>query len=476
MTSAAYEPAIGGRMVDLGRYRRAAVRRWPWIVLLAILGGAAGGYLLPSAKFESSAVIQVKNGLVDLTQTGATGGAPNMSTEQQVASSASVVGQALEGTPGGFSVSQFQARGTVSSPPDSTTLTLTFTGDTAEGAQEAAQAWADAYLNLRDIELGATLKGAAEQLSTSVDDLQDQLDAAQQRIINTTAGTVEARRAEASVRLLVGQLRSAQGKLRSLDSVVVDPGRIIGNPIRPAHPSGLTLPYAIAIGALTGALLGLVLALVAERFQQRIRDARDVSRGTAAPVWAVIEASHPGAVARAYDALAARLLLAARHSGLHSVLITCVDKSALFAAVQLAQGVERLGHRVRITDDVEALLEPKPATAGTRALDPDGMETFLIVGAPPLLVDPRTAVLSSEADVTLLVAEVRDTKVSQLERAEDLVEATGGRISGVLLTHSGSQKNFPPGEAEAMIRRAAWHADAPSGATARPVEPATRPS
>lgn len=417
-----------GRMVDLGRYARAARRRWPEILLLGIVGGVAGYFLLPSPTYQSSAVVQVASGLVSLAQGGGATSGPNMSTEQQVAKSESVVAQALADTPGGLSVSQFQQQATVSSPPSSTTMTFTFTGPDAEAAQAGATAWAQAYLTSRERELSTVLDRNITQMQAQVRSLRERQRTTEARVAATTDGTIDRRQARNDLRSVNSQLRSAEGQLGSLNTLTIDAGSVITRPLLPRQPSGLTGPMGAVLGALAGLLAGLVLALGLERFSNRLRDARDLPRATSAPVWATVRDSEADD-GRAYEAVAARLLLRVRHDGLRTVLVTSADRSVEEDVLRLATALERLGHPVEVTTDVAGLLaETEGAPDGSASAD-----RLVVVAAPPVADDPRAAVLAAEADAVLLLAETGRSAVSELRTADELLSAAGAAVTGVLL-------------------------------------------
>jgi capsular polysaccharide biosynthesis protein len=424
-------------MVDLSRYGRAAKRSWWLVALMAVLGAVAGGLLLTSSVYESSAVVQVKDGLVDVSVAEATSQAPNMSTEQEVARSASVVAEALPSIPGDLSVTQFLGRASVSSPPDSTTMTLTFTGSSADQAQVGAAEWAEAYLELRTRDLQRALDESTGQLEERLDRLVRQQGDAQAELLNAANGTPQFSQAQSALQSLERQESSTQLKLNSLSAVVLDPGDVIGEPIQPASPSGLSQLAAIVIGALAGMLVGLLLALVLERMRVWVRDERDLHRATRSPVWAVVPPNDPTGRIRAYDAVGARLLLDARRNGLRRILVTGVDTSSEEAANHIAGALGRLGAPVVLTDRVEALLTGR--NDGPQRQD-EGSESFVVVGGPSLLEDPRTAVMSSEADATLAVVETGITRVRDVERAEERLSASGSAMTGVLLVSRRSRR------------------------------------
>jgi capsular polysaccharide biosynthesis protein len=420
-------PMGGGQVLDIGRYARAARRQWLVVLAFAIMGGALGWWQFGSSeqRYEATAVVEVGPGLVDLTSsaTDSTVDTVNVETEEQVAMSVRVAADAVARMPGALTVGQFQQRSEVAAPQDSSAMLMTFEGETPIQARDGAQAWADAYLDDRRSQLTGSLATSRENLLEREASLQRELSDAQDAVEAAVPGTTEAQSASTQVRTISRRIERMRGQLDGLDSMLVAPGSVLGQPQLPTVAAGLPRTAFVGAGFFVGLLLGLAIALLIERLTDRIRDGRDLQRVTNAPVWAVTPtASEDGdALDLAYDAVATRLLLAIRSSSLRSVVVTAAEVEATATAERVAARLRRLGQTVRVSTDVEDLLKPSDD------------ERILVVGAPPVLADPRTAVLSAEADATLMVVRVKRTRARWLSSAISMLHSCDGSVSGIVM-------------------------------------------
>jgi uncharacterized protein involved in exopolysaccharide biosynthesis len=412
--------------VDVGRYLR-AIKRWALLIVAAgLVGAAAGAVLLPSKSYTSTAVVQVHDGIVSLANPAGLNQPPNMSTEQQVATGYDTLLLAANADTDHPDVSAFQRNGKVTVPLNSTALVFKYTADSPKAAQNGALAWANAYLTQRTSGLQSKLdkqtrvaKANSNAIAREVKDLERQLSGLNVDTLayTTVQGRLNGKKSE---------LKSAQKSINNLAQADIDAGQLIGNPQRPSHPNGISPLVGLLLGGATGLFIGIVLALIAERFSKKIRDGHDLARATNVGVWGVLAPDSPGAKLE-IEAIGARLALLARRHQVRSLLITGLTTPYPDLAAQLSSAIDRLGVKVKVTDDIERLL------TGSEDNPDEKEHEFLVVDGPPVLVDPRTAVFSSEANVTLVVVRHRSSTVDEVGEAVQRIAAAGGAVTGVVM-------------------------------------------
>jgi len=414
----------GTTLVDLGAYRRDIARAWPIVALLAILGGL-GGWLLGERApelYASTAVVQVSEGLVSLT-TSSREAIPNMATEQQVARSTVVTAIAAERLGTGLSATEFQRRTRASSPADANTLALTFEAPTPAEARAGATEWGNAYLENRGAKAVADVGRARGQVAASAQDLEDELTAAQTAAVAATPGTSAAASAEARVRLLTEQLAPVRGQLYLLNSLIVDPGRVISEPQPPERSQGLSaVTYGIA-GLLVGLVVGAALGVAYERKFSRVRSTGDVRSLVGRRVWRTgVLSATPGDTADPVIGKLAAQLSTAMSGHVAPVLVTVLGPPQLTNSVAehltsalVEEGVDAIEHwgvpGRRGIDDGPDHLSGSHGDDGTLAVAP---RRAYVRSGDDLLTDSVTEMLVSESAFVLLVLHGRRTRLRQV--------------------------------------------------------------
>jgi hypothetical protein len=402
------------------------------IVVVGVLGALAGAKALPNKIYTSTAVVQVHDGLVNLaTPLGSS--PPNMSTEQQVATGYDVLAVAADGAPEHPAVSTFQNSGKVTVPLNSTALVFTYSAKSATEAQDGALAWANAYLSQRTDALGSKVAVQSRQAAKRRDSIESDVRTLQRQESLLTPGTLPYTQIQTQLRGRNSELTSSQRSINQLAQTDIDAGQLIGGPQRPKAPTGISTPLGLLLGGATGLFLGVALALIAERFSRKVRDGHDLARATSIGVWGVL--SPGGADAQLQiEALGARLALLARRHHVRSLLVTGLSDRYDDLATSLSSAIDRLGVEVVNSDDIESLLAP---SAGESA---EGGDALLVVDGPPVLVDPRTAVYSAEANVTLLVVRHHSSTVEDVRAAVQRIAAAGGSATGVVMVTRGGRR------------------------------------
>jgi hypothetical protein len=422
--------------VDVGRYVR-AVKRWALLIfVLALLGAAAGAALLPSKSYTSTAVVQVNGGIVSLSNPSGEN-PPNMSTEQQVATGYDTLVVAASADPEQPDASTFQRNGKVTVPLNSTTMVFKYTADSAKSAQNGALAWSNAYLTRRTNDLQANLDTKKRLATRNLTALQNEVRAMERQASKLDPNSLAFNTLQNKLTGKKSELKSAQGTVNRLAQADINAGLLIGKPQRPKDPNGISRNAGLVLGGATGLFIGVILALVAERLSKKIRDGHDLARATNVGVWGVLAPDSPGAKLE-IEAIGARLALLARRHHVRSLLITGLTTPYPELAKSLSSTIDRLGVRVRVTDDIERLL------TGSEDESDEQEHDFLVVDGPPVLVDPRTAVYSSEANVTLVVVRHRSSTVDEVGEAVQRIAAAGGAVTGVVMIIR-AHRRFLPG-------------------------------
>ena len=253
------------------------------IVLVAAITTAAALYYSSQQTpiYQSSAQVLVRP--VKLSPTDPTIAFVDMETEQQIAQSAEVAGlasKALKGAPlGSLSVSQ---------PPNTNTLILKASSTNRRIAQRSANAYAEAYLQLRRQQVNDDLLAASGPLSERIADLNRQIEGAGASLLGTGD---ENQRALLQIRInsLLTQKQFLEQKLNEL---ILPENLRVGSVLRPGgYPAKPSRPNHVRTGALgvfVGLLLGAGVVLVRDRLDDRLHDREELESWIDAPVLAVV--------------------------------------------------------------------------------------------------------------------------------------------------------------------------------------------
>ncbi|NKZ00323.1 lipopolysaccharide biosynthesis protein [Nocardiopsis alborubida] len=266
----------------------ALLRRRRRFVGAGVLGGlalaAAAVVGLPAAYTSVSAVQVQPSGMAEFTgeRSGRLAGDVNLDTEAQVLLSDRVSSAAAEslGEGGGAapSVEDLRERVDVSVPPNSSVLEISYSAGSPEAARAGAQAYADAYLELRRERIAGLIDSHLEALRGEQEARYEALaEAAGESADPGTDARVEALRAE------ITELGNGISPLSAL-AETVEAGRVItpaGLPERASSP----LPALWLVGgAALGLLAGLLAAVVRDRLDPRLHDAEETGRIGTVPV------------------------------------------------------------------------------------------------------------------------------------------------------------------------------------------------
>jgi capsular polysaccharide biosynthesis protein len=269
---------------DLGDYVSLVRRRWIWVVACAVAGlMATVGYLgVAQETYASTAKVQVRATVASTSESvGArTNDAINLDTEAQLVTSQPVATRAGKVLGSTLAPGALARRISVTVPPNTTVMNITFTAGTAEAAQAGATAFADSYLESRRQDAQDVLDANVERLRNLIEvareDIQDTSVAITR--LNGPGQSTDKAFMVARRSTLSAQLASYNSELAPLEGTEVDAGRVIlpaPLPTSPVDPDPMVL---LPAGLMAGLVLGLGLAGWRERRDHRIHTVAEVER------------------------------------------------------------------------------------------------------------------------------------------------------------------------------------------------------
>ncbi|MFL6287498.1 MAG: YveK family protein, partial [Actinomycetes bacterium] len=351
----------------LGEYGGAFRRRW-WVVALGAVFGLAlaAVYLLIVPKtYIATAAVKVEpiGGSADNAVTDArTNSGVNLDTEAQLVTSQAVSAEAKVALQSPEIVGQLVQHVSVSVPPNTNVLRISYSADTPEAARLGASAYANGYLKNRRDTAVDSLDTQERALKQQIEELQTQLDAATPEERDGIQTTLQA------VRLRLGQVVGTP----------VEPGEIISDALLPRRPASPNAALVLASGLAFGLLIGLSGLYLLERRDGRCYDWRTVERRLGLAVLADIP-GEPGEPAPLFEphSMGAESFAELRNalmSGLGDDPATLVvatpsaGNGADVVAANLAVTLARSGHSttIVIADEESAIpmLFGLPATEG----------------------------------------------------------------------------------------------------------------
>lgn len=295
----AYTPPGSAR--QLGDYGAMLQRRWLWIVLGVLLGlVAALAYMrFVTPTYLSTAQVQAKSTIADSPSYAGTPEPVNLDTEAQLVKSTAVATRAAGIMGDGSSPEELTRRLTVTVPPNSDLLDITFEAPTAAEAQRGAQAFAVAYLETREEFARDVVDDRLTSLEAQVALATEQLQEVTRALSSPVNPPSDVKRSllQNRKRQYTNQLRSLQAAVQPLEGAVIRTGRIT---LDARLPTSVTRPdprLVIPSGLMLGLLFGLALAALRERTDRRVHSSADVETPFALPVLAQLD-TRKGSLAR----------------------------------------------------------------------------------------------------------------------------------------------------------------------------------
>lgn len=259
---------------QLGDYFGPIRRQW-WIVLMALLVGVAVAfgllYTLPPS-YQSSASVLVKSTSATSQSTSArTVGTVNLDTEAQVAKSLPVASAVKTQLHSPLTAGQLASRVSVSVPPNTTIMKLTYTSGTASDAQKGAEAFAAAYLDYRSAQAESQAASELKVLDNLSRSTAADIQAQTRSVTRARAGSVAQKNAQQSLKALQKRLAAINSRRLPVETAQTSAGSIIDSAPLPTAPSSPNRVLVIASSIVVLLFLGLALAWWRDRHLGRVR-------------------------------------------------------------------------------------------------------------------------------------------------------------------------------------------------------------
>ena len=217
-----------------------------------------------------------------------------MNTESELVRSAKVARAAATALGSSEPVESLLERLTVTVPPNSQVLAISYADRTAELAQRGTRAIAEAYLGSRQADVQADVERLTGALRKDLEFAEEQLRLSTDRAGSSLPSNSPDRvYAEAQRDILSSQITNLKSRLTTLTASTDRTGVIITDPVLPTRASFPVPALDLGVGLLFGLLLGAALALLVDRLDHRVRHGSDVVRRLGVPVLADVSRRAP---------------------------------------------------------------------------------------------------------------------------------------------------------------------------------------
>lgn len=197
----------------------------------------------------------------------------NLETEAQLVTTDTVAKLAAGQLPGS-DPARLRAKVSVSVPPNTQVLNISYTDQSARGARDGAQAFANAYLQHREQRAKAVTDGQMAKLREQAQRVERALQQATRQL--SGANATERAFLNQRITAYTNQLGVIDEQINTIASTPIDPGQIITPAGLPKSSGHMMLLIYGAAGLVAGLVLGTGLALVRTRLDKRLRDAESV--------------------------------------------------------------------------------------------------------------------------------------------------------------------------------------------------------
>lgn len=488
---------------ELSDYLAVLRRRW-WIVV----GGTALGLVLAAVlmhvvpkHYTSTASVQVLATTADLTSDGQaesarTNSGINLDTQAQLVTSADTIRRAQQLMHTDEPASDLADRVSVTVPPNTTVLAISFDAPTARGSQQGAHAFAQAYLDSRQATAQNQINARKKSIVGQLTDLRTKLKQWAGKVASLPKNSADLPYAKNQLELVKNKMQTLGDQLSPLESATVTPGRILTDAQPPRSPSApLPLLY-LGSGLVAGLLLSILAAVAVDRTDRHIRFARDVERVLDIPVLLDVTDARGrrggplglltprGRLGQRFNELAHALTATLGHGG-HVILVTgaapgqggtTIAANLAAAMARTESGVLLVGADLRSTaladllgvpdgpglaevlldnadvTDVERRSDEVPAlrviTPGQDAdlalelLQRDSMSrvirqlrttaTYIIIEAPSTADGADALALAGDAEAAVVVIEVPRTRFEQVSDGVRQLDRMGAAVVGTV--------------------------------------------
>lgn len=460
---------------EIGDYIDVLRRRRTLILLVTLLFAAAALVQVTTRRstYQATASVLISPTLVDpLSENRSFEDLVSLETEQAVMKSAAVAALANEGRTA--SQRSFAQRDlTVSNPPGTEILEVTYSATEPISAQQGANAFARGYLEFKRAEAAEAIEDKRARAEDRLEELEATLVDVLRQLNVAEPGSSERFTADARQRVLTNQIAGERNQVEDYARLSVNPGRIIETAAPPSSPAGTNPLINLAVGTFFGFLVGIVIAFLRDRLDTRLHDAAGVEAAIGAPMLATVPDGHrdelalsepvaliqpTSAVADAYRRLSIGVTVVVDRLSMRVILVTsaaegaAVPETAANLAVALARttkGVALISANLRYPRLHEALGMPNETGLSDFLLGTSSVED--VVQVHPYI--PNLSVITSgpltEQAGELLQGDRLRSLLTEQSSAHDIVVveapptllhsdavALASRVDGVLVVAS----------------------------------------
>jgi capsular polysaccharide biosynthesis protein len=436
-------------------------RNWLTVLLAVVLGATAGALLaqVQHKQYKSSASVQVTaTGVQDSTSlaNSRTSDTINLDTEAQLAKSTAVAQRVRSMNPAraALSTSDLTKHLSISVPPNTQVLVLTYTAGSPNAAAQFANDFARAYLDERRRTAQATLDAQLAKIRANLNALDSSLRDVTVQLATLPAKSEQRNYASARRALLISQITELNAQYDRLSPTVVTPGQQTTQATVPGSPASPSLMLYVAAGAACGLLLGLLLAWLQFAHASRMRRPEDVARRMHIPVAGSVASLREFSVEAAgsprfadYQRIANRIRATLGDRGTVLVTGTSPTAPAGTVAANIASVLARLtgpvGMKLMTDADASSLTglpenvrvvsrdDPTspPHDIGSNTSQPGG---YIVIAAPDPATSADVQTVASACDAVLVVVEA-GTRVRDGRAAIDQLDAVGAPLLGAVV-------------------------------------------
>jgi capsular polysaccharide biosynthesis protein len=367
-----------------------ALRRQSLIIVATVILGALLGYGASVARpgsYVATASVLVNPLAGNPYSPGVSGqdSLVSIETESKVAVSDSVAALVAKQL-GDAPLSKVEKGVTVTVPPNTQIITISFASGNASFASAAAQAYVESFLDYRTDRAQAVSAAQVVSLKNQQSAVQQQLNVA--RTKSDASGGTSAYY-DQLVKTLNSQVVALQSQINALGAQKSDAGHVISPASTPGKTSGIGLPVYIVGGVMFGLVAGIALALARQRRDDRALHLDDIE-SAGIPVIAVWGPAR-GQAAEATRLIRARALAIPKRPTVIVVGPTRAVKERSQVAAALAESLANLSRSV-VFADLAATSATSPSTTAYGLTD-------LLTGRRSTL---RDLLIEKEANLTIL--------------------------------------------------------------------------
>lgn len=260
-------------VVSLTQYLAVVRHRWPWIVVGVLIGvcAAIGWYRIAPRTYEARATVTINPITDDLFSNTPVNQLINTATEAEVVRSMQIAQTAAADSDLPGDPRDLLNKLTVTVPPNSLALDISFEADSPERAALGANGFANAYLEFRAQVAESRRAQFVERLRDQLETLTDEFDSLRRR---------DARQRN----ILTQEIIAVREQLGTATSLPIEPGQLVTEAPPPRWPSSPNRLGVLAGGLVFGGLLGVGLALIRHRRDDRIFTTGEAAQASGLPV------------------------------------------------------------------------------------------------------------------------------------------------------------------------------------------------